>query len=41
MTDEWKEKIETLSELSFHVTQQNGTERPFTGILNKEIRKGT
>ena len=40
MTDEWKENIENLSELSFHVTQQNGTERPFTGILNKEIRKG-
>ena len=40
MTDEWKEEIETLSELSFHVTQNNGTERPFTGILNKETRKG-
>ena len=40
MDDEWKNQIELLSEMAFYVTQQNGTERPFTGILNKENRKG-
>lgn len=40
MSDDWKQNIESLSDISFHVTQQNGTERPFTGILNKEARKG-
>ena len=34
------ERIAALSELSYYVTQQNGTERPFTGVLNKEYRKG-
>ena len=40
MNEEWKKQIEMLSEISFYVTQNNGTERPFTGILNKENRKG-
>ena len=26
--------------MAYYVTQQNGTERPFTGILNKEYRRG-
>lgn len=40
MNDDWKKQIELLSDIAYHVTQQNGTERPFTGILNKENRKG-
>ena len=36
----FEERIAALSDLSFYVTQQNGTERPFTGALNKEYRKG-
>ena len=34
------ERIAALSDISYYVTQQNGTERPFTGILNNENRKG-
>ena len=40
MTNDWKETIASLPEISFYVTQQNGTERPFTGVLNDEKRKG-
>ena len=36
----FEDRIASLSEISFYVTQQNGTERPFTGTLNKETRKG-
>ena len=35
-----EERIASLSEMAYYVTQQNGTERPFTGILNKEYRQG-
>ena len=32
------ERIAALTEISYYVTQQNGTEMPFTGALNKEYR---
>ena len=34
------ERIAALSQISYYVTQQSGTERPFTGALNKEYRPG-
>ena len=40
MTDRKKELKETLSDLSYYVTQENGTERPFTSEYNDLFEDG-
>lgn len=40
MTDHKKELKETLSDLSYYVTQENGTERPFTSEYNDLFEDG-
>jgi methionine-R-sulfoxide reductase len=40
MTDRRKELKETLSDLSYYVTQENGTERPFTSEYNDLFEDG-
>ena len=36
--EEWRER---LSDFEYHVLREQGTERAFTGKLNKEYREGT
>lgn len=40
MTDRKKELKETISDLSYYVTQENGTERPFTSEYNDFYEDG-
>ena len=35
-----KEAIAKLSEEQYHITQENGTERPFSGIYDNHFEKG-
>lgn len=40
MKKDFTKEIENLNEVSYKVTQNNGTERPFTSPLNDEFRDG-
>lgn len=40
MKKDFTKEIENLDEVSYKVTQNNGTERPFTSPLNDEFRDG-
>lgn len=40
MKKDYEEKIKNLEEISYNVTQNNGTERPFTSELNSNFRPG-
>ena len=37
---DYKDEISKLSELSYYVTQQNGTERPFTNEYDQHFEEG-
>lgn len=36
----YKDEISKLSELSYHVTQENGTERPFSNAYDQHFEEG-